>query len=371
MNIKNLLFVVLTIFATTLFAQDKHFTLYDMAPLRINPANTGAFEGTVRVGGIYRDQSTLGKYRTPSFYADAPILMLGKRNWVGVGILFLSDKAGTLELGETQAALSGAIHRMMDKKGKTKLTLGLQASRTSRKLADYIRPATPDRDGARYADALDAGLGGHQTMDPFSMNTGTDGPESMGLDFGLGLLLKSEINKTTNLRVGVSFMHLLRPDYALNPNSGGGTTPPPTPPIPSPNQTPDDERRPLTTILHGGLDIDLNDKMTLNPSFFMQTTQGTPVELAVQAWVGYKLNEEKDIKFNFGLGYRASDAGEILLGMDYGDLRAALSYDITLSSQNDYTPAYASTGGFELSAFYIFKVFKKPVIKPAILCPKL
>lgn len=361
MNIKNLLFVVLTIFATTLFAQDKHFTLYDMAPLRINPANTGAFEGTVRVGGIYRDQSSLGNYRTPSFYADAPILMLGKRNWVGVGFLFHSDKAGSLELGETQAALSGAIHRMMDKKGKTKLTLGLQAGQVGRNIKGYMSART-----------------GNEIRDDFGIplapdaipETLTDMSEKSGLDFGLGLLLKSEMSKTTNLRVGVSFMHLLRPNYALNGSQNQNPNPNPNP-NPIPNQGPDEERRPITTILHGGLDVDLNDKMTLNPSFFMQTTQGTPVELAVQAWVGYKLNEEKDIKFNFGLGYRASDAGEILLGMDYGDLRAALSYDITLSSQNDYTPAYASTGGFELSAFYIFKVFKKPVIKPAILCPKL
>ena len=36
--------------------QDTHYTLHDYAPLWLNPANTGSFSGTIRVGGIYRGQ---------------------------------------------------------------------------------------------------------------------------------------------------------------------------------------------------------------------------------------------------------------------------------------------------------------------------
>lgn len=358
MNIKILLLALLMVLTTQIFAQDKHYSLYDMAPIRINPANTGAFEGTLRVGGIYRNQgnSDLAKFTTPSFYADAPILMLGKRNWVGVGFLVLSDKAGSLELGETQAALSASIHRMMDKKGKTVMTLGLQGGSVSRNIKGYSQNASTG-----YSIKEEFGILGPDEIEETNL---MDDSKKSGLDFGLGLLLKSEMNKTTDLRVGVAFHHLLKPNYALNVtgNTGGGT---------GGGQGPDNQRRPLTAILHGGLDVDLNDKMTLNPSFFIQTTQGTPIELALQGWLGFKLNEEKDIKLNVGLGYRASDAGEVLIGMDYGALKAALSYDITLSSQNDYAPSYAASGGFELSAYYIFKVFKKPTVTPAILCPKL
>ncbi|MBK8562535.1 MAG: hypothetical protein IPN76_04125 [Saprospiraceae bacterium] len=55
--------------------------------LHINPAFAGAYEGTFRIGGIYRDQArtAIGKsaYST-ALCGDAPILMIGKRHWIGV-----------------------------------------------------------------------------------------------------------------------------------------------------------------------------------------------------------------------------------------------------------------------------------------------
>ena len=37
-------------------SQDIHFTLHQMTPLAFNPANTGAFYGSYRLSGLYRDQ---------------------------------------------------------------------------------------------------------------------------------------------------------------------------------------------------------------------------------------------------------------------------------------------------------------------------
>ena len=56
MLLKKLLFsalVALLAVATTM-AQDIHFTQFTMSPLTLNPGLTGKFEGTVRIGGIYR-----------------------------------------------------------------------------------------------------------------------------------------------------------------------------------------------------------------------------------------------------------------------------------------------------------------------------
>ena len=54
--IKTLLFFLTVFFCQDIVAQDIHWTMYDMSPLTLNPANTGAYEGTFRIGGIYRDQ---------------------------------------------------------------------------------------------------------------------------------------------------------------------------------------------------------------------------------------------------------------------------------------------------------------------------
>ena len=51
------IFAAFVLFATYTFAQDVHFTQYEMTPGHVNPANTGGFYGSYRIGGIYRDQS--------------------------------------------------------------------------------------------------------------------------------------------------------------------------------------------------------------------------------------------------------------------------------------------------------------------------
>ena len=46
------------------YGQDEHFTNFRMAPLAVNPALTGAFNGTYRLTAVYRGQwntSSLGK----------------------------------------------------------------------------------------------------------------------------------------------------------------------------------------------------------------------------------------------------------------------------------------------------------------------
>src|SRR5690349_16635765 len=99
MHVRKLLLLLASVFAVSgLSAQDIHFSQFNMSPMTLNPANIGPFEGTARIGGIYRGQfnSVLDKqYSTPSVYVDAPIIRgFRKKDWVGVGLMFFSDKAG-------------------------------------------------------------------------------------------------------------------------------------------------------------------------------------------------------------------------------------------------------------------------------------
>ena len=69
-----------------------------------------------------------------------------------------------------------------------------------------------------------------------------------------------------------------------------------------------------------------------------------------------------------GLGYRTGDAAQVLVGLDYRQLRAALSYDLTVS-QGRTINSYQ--GAFELAAQYIINIYKKPDVVPTMLCPKI
>lgn len=350
------------LFATfSLTAQDKHFTLYNMAPLRINPANTGAFEGTVRIGGIFRDQgfgiSTVSgaMFRTPSVYADSPILMVGKRSWLGGGFMFYSDRAGRVaEITETASLLSAAFHHMLDKKGKNVLTLGVQGGNVARRV--------------QVNSMQDLVLIDTEMIGSGSTGGGTGGQNNNNaLDINVGMLFSSAVRDSDKLRLGFSLNHLTRPDYTVLGATGGGTPGP----NPNPNPNPGNRKtaaRPILTVLHGDYLAQLNDKWQLEPSFFIQNIAGSPLELVLQSWAGVKINPDKDLLLRFGLGYRVNDAGQILVGIDQGDLRVAASYDLTLSSLSDVN---GGNGGFELSAYYIFKVYKTPPVETRVLCPQL
>ena len=351
--LKGLLFFFFISLAGSMNAQDIHFTQFYLSPLTTNPAYTGAFNGTFRIGGIYRDQwgSVISSpYRTPSFYVDAPILMVGKRNWLGVGGMVYSDKAGALELATSQAMGSVALHMPLDKKSKSIFTIGVQAGYTSRKLNTSL---------GEFADALGSGGAVGTTRD---LAGGEGDYNSNTFDMNVGVLLKTQMNDKMRLEIGASLNHLLTPDYHLN--EGG---------IDTSGQTlnPSADGRdswdlPGDFLLHGQFFVDLNDKWVIKPAFMFRTLSGAN-NIQIQGIGGYHLNETKDMTINFGIGYRLRDATQLIVGMDYKQFRVGAAYDLTVSDLRD---AASGAGGFELGLAYTAKIFKKPDVKPVIFCPR-
>ena len=331
----------------TLSSQDIHYTLFNYSPLTLNPALTGAFYGTARVGGIYRDQwgniSGSAGYRTPSFYVDAPIIKgFGDRDWIGVGGMMFSDKAGSSNLTTSAYMFSAAYHLGLGKEGNTVFTLGLQVGSTQRRL-DLQSP------DLIFEDELDPQIGGGGAGVGNGADRQNDAKKSF-FDFNLGLMLRSKVSERANFELGFATGHVLQPEYnLLNTDTGG-----------------DADKRPMRLTAHGLFNYDLTEKFRLSPTILFQTTKGAS-EMMLQVWGGYLINAEKAIRLNFGTGYRFGDAVPILLGVDIKDIRVALAYDINTSSLSDVTN---SVGGFELAASYIFKIFKDPVVTPAILCPE-
>ena len=127
----------------------------------------------------------------------------------------------------------------------------------------------------------------------------------------------------------------------------------------------DGARRPMRSALHGRLVHRMSELLYLEPSFLFQTTGGA-MEFGVQALAGLKINN--DFTLRAGPGLRLGDAAQIMIGGDYQDLRVGLSYDLNISPLSEVSNFQ---GGFELAAQYIIKIYKKPKISPAILCPQL
>lgn len=331
--------------STGAFAQDIHYTQFNLAPLTLNPSMTGKFEGTFRIGGLYRDQwrSVISnQYVTPSVYLDAPVRGFGKKDWFGLGAVIVNDQAGTVALTNTSIMGSLSYHIALGSSGNTVISLGGQGGIVQKRV---------DLANARFEDESLAGGGGTGTSADLA-NISND-KISYG-DYNVGISVHSALNKRMNFNVGYSMMHLAQPNYSTFTEPFAQTL------------TDDELEQPRRMVGHGQFNADLTEKWTLSPTFLFQKIQGES-EIMIQTMAGHHFNAEKDITFSFGAGYRLRDAASALLGFDYKGFKVGVAYDINIS---ELSAASANRGGFEIAASYIAKIKKTPVVKPVIFCPR-
>lgn len=339
---------IIKLFSTLLFvgtvasnaiAQDIHFSMFDLAPNQLNPALTGAYEGTFRLGGIYRDQfnAFVKGYRTPSAYLDAPLFRLGEYSWIGAGVGFTNDVRGTGSLNNLGGMLGLAAHFPLTASRKVYLSVGAQGGYVQEKidkskllLEDQFNPA--DLNGPLLAAI---------TNDPGLTTTTVS-----YADFNAGLLLNAIVSTKLNFNVGFSSQHLAEPKEAFL--TGG------------------EQKRPRKYIGHATVNVDLTPKITFSPMAFYQM-QRSVSELNVQGLFGFHFNTAKDVTFLAGAGYRVGDAAIARVGFNLKGLKIAAAYDINTSSLTD---ASNRRGGFEIAASYTAKIFRTKVLPTRVICPR-
>lgn len=313
-------------------AQDIHFTMFDMAPLTLNPANTGAYEGTFRLGGIYRNQwnaiSDATGYQTPSAYIDAPLFRLFNKNsysWLGAGVTFLNDQAGSAALSQNNAALSLAAHIPLTRTRKVYLSVGASGGFVQNRI---------DREALILRDQTDVTALVDNASYP---------------DFGAGLLLNFILNRKLNFNFGFSAAHLLEPEAGFSASAANPVY-----------------KLPRRYIGHTTFNIDIAPRMTLTPMAFYQLQAGAS-ELNLQALMGFHLNQQRSATFQAGLGYRMSDAAYARLGFLYKGFKVGAAYGFNLGGLANNA---GRADAFELGLSYTAKLYPNKVLPTRILCPR-
>jgi len=339
-----------------LIGQDLHFTQFNLAPLNLNPALTGAYLGTYRAGILYRDQyrtvnsGTPRPYQTATVFIDSPIIGgFRKKDWIGLGANFFYDQAGTTEVKNIGTILSLAYHLGLGKKGDNVFTIGAQYGSVQRRF---------DASLGVTGWSLENGLGMSPLSDPDlanlpmgNSNTGQGNlVESSYNLLAVGTLLTTSAGKNSDLRLGLTVSHFLRPGQSF---AGGFRQ----------------DRKYVKTAAFISLYSDLGGRFTFKPQALFQTAGGIN-ELVIQGIGSFLLNEEKEMSFNAGIGVRAVNALDlqVIAGMDIKDIRVGVAYDFNLANFN---PATNGHSGFELAVTYIGKVYKKPKVEPILICPRL
>lgn len=323
--------------------QDIHFTLYQMTPLAFNPANTGAFYGSYRISGLYRDQyrsvTGAGAYQTPTFSVDVPVIRgFKKADWLGVGMFFYSDKSGDGGLTQSSFKISAAYHWSLNKKGNTTLSIAYQTGSIQHEVKDIMK--------LHFEDEL---INGGTSLDLANIDKMKKG----FLDHVGGLKFTSKYNKTDEFYIGVAAGKFGRPDWSLLTSGGNYKVDP---------------------RMHAqiGMSSLMSDKVRFLPNISYQKILSNPANTFVfQGLFDYLYDKEKGIVLKGGIGYRSGagigDAFQIMLGADIKEVRVMLGYDLNISP---LAAASNSQGGFELAAQYVGRIYKRPHPDPIIFCPR-
>jgi len=347
MKLRTTFYSILFLFASiNLSGQDLHFSNYTYSPLFFNPANTGAFEGTYRVGASYRSQFFTffdNPYVSTLAYVDSPVsFALNENGWIGAGLMIYQDQVGDLGIGHTGVMGNTALHYALDDDYEQVISIGAQFGMINYKSKIKL---------------FDPGSGLGRNDFDFSF-VDEDNFKPSYIDASVGIRYQQTLSKTNSFIAGASFQHLTSPSYNFSSSSV------------------------MNSIgsrinVHGQYITSPSDRVTWKPTVYFSMTEGF-TNTILQVLGEYQVNKKSETRLNYGLGYRVGDAAIMTMGFIYKGWNFAFNYDLTLSSASQYDNY---TGGIELGVFKTFVVNKKPKkIKKGdqeflpnlkMLCPRL
>lgn len=318
-------------------AQDPHFTQYYSAPILMNPALTGFFNGDVRVSGAYRNQwpSLPAPYLTGTFSADANALkgFIKDGDIFGIGFTGLFDKtnAGGLKTNSLSGSLS--FHKLLDAQGVNRIGVGAMATYTTR-LLDYTKFTF----GQQITPlGFDITLPTGEPVNGFSSNY---------MDYSVGIMY-SAITDFSSFYCGGSIYHFNQPTVTFN----------------GPQHT----IQPRMVFNVGSNFLVGDDNRIFFSGAYMKSEFSK--DLIFGAAYSRPLTQIPEENYNLILGgwYRYNDAFAPYVGLEFKNIRAGLSYDINVSK---FTTGSNFRGGFEFTLSYIFTQDPDANLMKQTLCPK-
>lgn len=304
-------------------AQSIHLSQYYNAPSLISPANTGLMpDHDYRLGLNYRNQwaALPVPYNTFSGWGD---LKIGgnkdndHNNWLGMGLVVYTDKAGDGQLKLNQFQASMAYHLQMS--STFLLSLGLSAASIQRSVNYDLLTYDAQWDG-------------------FAFNSGLPTGEKKGIiragyyTVGAGINFSWFPNENLYVKLGGGAFNINNPVETFY--SGGKNT--------------------VALRPSGTLDVLLRtgEVLILNPSLYYTQQRGAQELVSgmlVRTVLSSNAKGGTPIELILGGFYRIADAAIGAAGVQVGPIQFMASYDLTLSSLAPYNSSY---GAMEFSLIY-------------------
>jgi type IX secretion system PorP/SprF family membrane protein len=302
---------------TEVKAQDIHFSQFYNSPLTLNPAETGFFRGGIyRAAANYRNQWNWLPFPYTTYSASFDVKALEQfmqnRDVLGVGIYAYSDKAGEGNISSSGGALSLAFHKDFYQ-GMNLIGLGGQVA---------MKQIGFDPNVLVFGDQIENGTA--TTLETFATTNVSY------VDVNVGAFWNFIPNDALNINTGVAYMHANAPQISFLDDGINWTL----------NNL---------IVVYSYWGISMHEKFDLLPSLIYMNQQAN-IEMFLGSAVRY--NSTDEMGFRAGMWYRnsrISDAVTLLVGMDIGTLKAAMSYDVNVSTLSS---ASNGNGAFEFSIIY-------------------
>jgi type IX secretion system PorP/SprF family membrane protein len=333
---KKIITIIATVFGLTIgaFAQDIHFSQFNMSPLTLNPSMAGA-QHDIQAALNYKSQWASVSSSPYKTFACSYDMVLNRRNsrkgMLGAGINVFSDKAGDGNFSTTQANLSIAYHVRLN--GENTLGGGIQAGYLQRSI-DY------------------AALKWGNQYDGTAWNSSIAPTEPMGADPSIGMVdfaggivwcYDNSANSNsvtgdndTKFCAGFSVFHVGKPEYGFYA---------------------DNHKLYMKYVGHANALIGLhNSNMAVVPGI-MYAKQGPAQEIYAGTLLRFTLGMDSKYTgfrngaaISFGGYVRAKDAIAAVVQLDYANYTMGISYDLNTSG---LTQASSGRGGIEVALRYV------------------
>jgi type IX secretion system PorP/SprF family membrane protein len=335
-----LTFVVMIVLMGNLTAQDVHFSQFYNSPMTLNPALTGLISEDIRATANYRSQwgTVTAPYETMSASTDFSILKgTFYDDYMGVGLLVMNDKAGDLNLRNTQVQLSLSYSKALNGDGNQYLTAGVQVGAVQNAFDVNKLLFDSQYDGTQ--------------LDP-NINSGEniDRPNFTYMDVSAGLAWYYVPDEKTSFYIGVGMAHLNRPNISFYSNLN--------------------DRLYQKFTIHGGFEFALSSSISLVPQAiilsqgpYLETNVGSLVKFSVHPDYGTDYGQTA---FYIGSMYRFGDAVIPMVRFDYNQVSVTASYDVNVSELDN---ASRGNGGFEIALVYKQYLFSSPGQRGPVGCP--
>ncbi|HZH86489.1 MAG TPA: PorP/SprF family type IX secretion system membrane protein [Brumimicrobium sp.] len=312
-------------------AQDAHLSMYDAAPLFLNPALTGVVDGDFRFHGQYRTQWKSVNYKPYTSYLlsfDMPF-----KKW-GFGIQLNEFRAGKGNYNSFQGVVSAAYNTAVDKNKNHMFSFGVQGGAVQKSI-EYPLLSFNNQYSSANGGYFEESIATGENIDARTIYL-----PSLNAGF---MYYHAKQNSRLNPFIGVSAFNLIKAKESFQGM---------------------DNRIPMRFYAHVGTRVNITETFYLIPKFlFMQQDEFSEQSFALEA--GYFL-KSSELYLLAGIIYRNKDAAVITLGGKLDRFTLKLAYDINMSS---LSTASSGRGGFEASLTYVHNKRRNKDFEK--ICPRL